>query len=71
MSQEDIANVLQRSSAAMRAAGNTLEETIALGVGGQEIVRNAEMVGTAIRTVSIFYSGGFTWQHVSKNLLNL
>lgn len=41
----DIATILQKSSAAMAAAGNTLDQNIALGTAGQEIVQDADVVG--------------------------
>jgi len=53
ISQEDIAEILRRSSAAMREAGNTIEEVIALGTSGQEIVQNSQQIGTALRTISM------------------
>jgi uncharacterized transporter YbjL len=45
LSQADIGDILQRSSSAMKAAGNTMSESIALGVGAQEIVQDASVVG--------------------------
>ena len=53
LSQEDAIGILQRSSAAMREANNSLAETLALGVGAQEIQQDSARVGTALRTVSI------------------
>lgn len=47
---QEIGDMLQRSSAAMKAANNTLEETIALESAAVEITRNAETTGTAFRT---------------------
>ena len=57
ISQEGIADILQRSSSAMVEAGNTIEQTIALGTGAQEIVQSAQKVGTALRTVSMRIRG--------------
>lgn len=57
VTNEDIVNILTRSSAAMKEANNTLEETIALGTAATEIVRNADMVGTALKTVSLRIRG--------------
>lgn len=57
ISQEDIAEALRRSSSAMVAAGNTMEETIALIVAPQEILQDARVVGTALRTVSMRLRG--------------
>ena len=41
----DISEMLKRSSAAMAAANNTLEQNIALGVAGNEIVQDSASVG--------------------------
>ena len=49
--------MLTRSSAAMKAANNTLEETIALESAAVQITRNAETTGTAFRTVSMRIRG--------------
>lgn len=51
---EGIGEVLLRSSAAMSAAGNTLEETIALGVAADAIVQDADSVGTTLKSVSMY-----------------
>lgn len=37
----DIGNIVQRSAAAMSAAGNTLDQTIALGVAANEVQQDA------------------------------
>lgn len=37
----------------MREANNSLAQTIALGVGAQEIQQDAARVGTALRTISM------------------
>lgn len=49
--------MLTRSSAAMKEANNTLEQTIALETAAVEITRNAERTGTAFRTVSMRIRG--------------
>ncbi len=54
---QDIVNVLTRSSAAMKEANNTLEETIALGTAATEITRDAEGVGNALKTISMRIRG--------------
>lgn len=43
-----IAEILKRSSAAMAAANNTLEQNIALGVAGNEIVQDPASIGSHI-----------------------
>lgn len=51
-SNGEIVEMLKRSSAAMREANNTLEQTIGLEVASQEILRDADVNGTAWRTIS-------------------
>lgn len=53
----EIGEMLTRSSAAMKEANNTLEETIALETAAVEVTRNAERTGTAFRTVSMRVRG--------------
>ena len=53
----EIGEMLTRSSAAMNAANNTLEETIALESAAVQITRNAETTGTTFRTVSMRIRG--------------
>ena len=57
VNNQDIVNILTRSSAAMKEANNTLEETIALGTAATEITRDAEAVGTALKTMSMRIRG--------------
>ena len=45
----DLTNILQRSSSAMSVAGNTLNETIAIGTVANEITQNAERTGNALK----------------------
>ena len=53
----EIGEMLTRSSAAMKEANNSLEQTIALETAAVEITRNAERTGTAFRTVSMRIRG--------------
>lgn len=57
LSNGDIVNFLTRSSAAMAAANNTLEETIALGTAATEVTQNAENVGNMMKTISMRIRG--------------
>lgn len=57
VSNGDIADILTRSSSAMAAANNTLEQTIALGTAATEITRDASAVGTALKTISMRIRG--------------
>nr|DAI72173.1 MAG TPA: minor tail protein [Bacteriophage sp.] len=49
-----IGEALQRSAAAMSAAGNSLDETIALVAAANTIVQNPESVGTTLKTISMY-----------------
>ena len=72
VSNEDIVNILTRSSSAMAEANNTLEETIALGTAATEITRNADQVGTALKTVSMRIRGyDEETESYSEDLANL
>ena len=57
VSNANIIEFLTRSSAAMKEANNTLEETIALGTAATEITRDASSVGNALKTVSMRIRG--------------
>lgn len=57
VSNGDIVDILTRSSSAMAAANNTLEQTIALGTAATEITRDADAVGTALKTISMRIRG--------------
>ena len=53
VTSSDIGAGLQRSAAAMYAAGNSMEETIALFTAGNTIVRDADSMGTSLKTMSM------------------
>jgi len=57
VSNGDLVDILTRSSSAMAAANNTLEQTIALGTAATEITRNSAEVGTALKTMSMRIRG--------------
>ena len=48
---------MQVSASAMAAAGNTLDETIALTTAANTIVQNPNTVGTALKTLSLRIRG--------------
>lgn len=48
---------LTRSASAMSAAGNSLDETLALLTGGTEITQNAAEMGSALKTISMRIRG--------------
>lgn len=57
LSAQDIANILQRSSSSLASAGNTLEQSIAMGTVAQEVNQNAERVGNSLKTLSLRIRG--------------
>lgn len=54
ISSAGIGKSLQRSAAAMNAAGNTIDETIALTTAANTVVQNPETVGTTMKTISMY-----------------
>lgn len=50
----DLGEILTRSSAAMAAANNTLEETLALGTAANSVIQDADSVGTMLKTLSMY-----------------
>lgn len=54
ISSGGVGEALQRSSAAMYSAGNTLEETSALIAAANTVLQNPDSVGTTLKTVSMF-----------------
>lgn len=54
ISSEGVGEALLRSAAAMKAANNTLDETIALAAAANTIVQNPETVGTTLKTLSMY-----------------
>lgn len=54
ISSEGIGVALQKSASALAAANNSLEESIALATGMNSVLQNPEVVGTALKTVSMY-----------------
>ena len=52
-----IGEALQRSASALFAAGNTIDESIALVTAANSVVQNPEQVGTALKTLSLRIRG--------------
>lgn len=68
----EIGEMLKRSSAAMKAANNSIEETIALETAAVQITRNAETTGTAFRTISMRIRGyDEETEQLSEDLQNI
>lgn len=53
----EVVTGLQRSASALKAANNSLEESIGLFVSGVEITRDAESMGAALKTISMRVRG--------------
>lgn len=60
ISTSDLAESLTRSSAALVAAGNTMEEAVALTAAANTIIQDSESVGNALKTVSMRIRGTTT-----------
>lgn len=54
ISSSGIGEALQRSAAALAAGGNTLEESIGLVVGMNNVIQDPQKVGTTLKTVSMY-----------------
>ena len=54
ISSKGVGDALLRSAAAMKSAGNTLDETIALAAAANTIIQDPEIVGTSLKTISMF-----------------
>lgn len=52
-SAADIGEGLQRSAASLSAAGNNLEESVAIFTASQAIAQDADIVGTSLKTMSM------------------
>lgn len=52
-SAADIGEGLQRSAASLSAAGNSLEESVAIFTASQAIAQDADIVGTSLKTMSM------------------
>lgn len=57
ISSGGLAEGIKRSASAMAEANNSLDQTIGLIVAGNEVVRNPEMVGTGLKTMSLRIRG--------------
>lgn len=54
ISSSGLGEALQRSASALAAAGNSLEESIGLAVGMNNVLQNPEKVGTVLQTASMY-----------------
>lgn len=62
---------LRVSASALSAAGNDLDETLALITGGTEIVQDANQMGTALRTISMRIRGKKVCLRIRKLIRSL
>lgn len=53
----DLIDGMQKSASALAVTGTSLREALALFTGGQEIIQDAEAMGTALRTISLRIRG--------------
>lgn len=60
ISSGGIGEAMERSASSMRAANNTIDETIALITAANTVVQNPESVGTAFKTISMRIRGAKT-----------
>ena len=60
VSAQNLGTILQKSAAAMSAAGNSFEETVALGTAMNSVLQNADQTGTAIKTLSMYLRASTT-----------
>ena len=60
ISSGGIGEALERSASSMKAANNTLDETIALITAANTVVQDADVVGTAFKTISMRIRGATT-----------
>ena len=68
ISSAGVGEALLRSAAAMKAANNSLDETIALAVGANEVTQDPEKVGTVLKTVSMYLRAAKTEASASSTL---
>ena len=54
ISSKGVGDAMLRSASAMKAAGNTIDETIGLITAANEVVQSPEKVGTALKSISMF-----------------
>lgn len=54
ISSEGIGTALQKSASSLAAAGNSLDESVALITGMNSVVQDPEIVGTALKTLSMY-----------------
>lgn len=54
ISSGGVGQALQRSAAALAAAGNSIDESVALAAGMNTVIQDPEKVGTTLKTVSMF-----------------
>lgn len=54
VSMNDLGIIMQKSSAAMSAAGNTYQETLSLAAAVNGVLQDADMSGTYLKTLSMY-----------------
>lgn len=68
----DIVTGMEKSAATFAALGQSAEDAFALFTGAQEVMQNAEVVGTALKTLSLRIRGyDEETEELSEDLVNL
>lgn len=57
ISAEDIGVIMQKAGASLKFAGSDIHEAVALAVGSNQIIRNADTAGTALKTMALRVQG--------------
>ena len=57
ISTSELAESLQRSAGTLKVAGNSIDESIALTVAGNQVLQNPQMVGQSLRTIALRLTG--------------
>lgn len=60
VSSADLGEILERSASALYTAGNSMEETIALGTAMNEVLQDSSQAGAALKVVSLRLRGAST-----------
>lgn len=65
----DIIAGMERAGATLSAIGTSVEDSFALFTGAQEVIQNAETVGTALKTLSLRIRGKHSLPPYSENYM--
>lgn len=71
ISSAGIGEALERSSAALYQANNSLEESVALVTSANGVIQNPEQVGSALKTVALRIRGRFLCPSIVKAIVHV